>query len=158
MIRTEMACCFTGHREIPSGQLPVLLEKLEEKIRKLIQSGTEDFIAGGARGFDTLAAGTVLKLRSEFPHIRLILALPCREQSKGWKTEDILLYQQIMQQADVIHYVSENYDRGCMMRRNRFMVDHSRCCVFYLTRRRSGTYKTVEYAIQQNLELDNILI
>ncbi|MBE5040222.1 SLOG family protein [Ructibacterium gallinarum] len=158
MIRTDVACCFTGHREIPTEDLYMLVHKLELKIRDLIQNGSADFITGGARGFDTLAAGTILTLRNEFPHIRLILALPCKEQTKGWKTADVLLYQQIMQQADIVHYVSESYDRGCMMRRNRFMVDHSRRCVFYLTHRRSGTYKTVEYAMQQSLTLYNILI
>ena len=133
-------------------------EKLERQIRMLIQENMTYLITGGARGFDTLAAQAVLALRREFPHIRLILALPCREQTRGWRAQDRALYDGIYRQADLIHYTAEVYDRGCMMRRNRFMVDHSVCCIFYLTSPRSGTYKTVQYAMERGLRLCNILI
>lgn len=130
---------------------------MERQIRQLIQDGICDFIAGGARGFDTLAAETVLGLRQEFPHIRLILALPCRDQTRGWSQGEKLQYERIAARADVVHYLAETYDSGCMMRRNRFMVEHSTSCVFYLIRMRSGTYKTVEYAMEQGHTLYNIL-
>ena len=132
-------------------------QKLELIIRKVIRDGITDFIAGGALGFDTLAAQTILKLRTEYPHIRLILALPCRNQTKNWRASDKLIYEQICRKADLVYYLSDSYDSGCMMRRNRFMVDNSSCCIFYLVRSGSGTYKTVSYAMDNGLKLYNVL-
>lgn len=157
MIRKEYACSFTGHRVIAKEFREELPAHLEQLIRNLIEDGFLDFISGGALGFDTLVSETVLRLREEFPQIRLILALPCQDQSKGWSSFDRQRYEEICQRADVVHYTADRYSTSCMMRRNRFMVDNSVACIFYLTNQRSGTYKTVSYALEQNLKLYNIL-
>lgn len=73
----EKTCCFTGHREIPSGQRRRIFAKTEEAIEGLIKKGYLYFGAGGALGFDTIAAFAVLKLKERYPDIRLILVLPC---------------------------------------------------------------------------------
>ena len=62
MTMREQTCCFTGHRDIPSTQRRVLVENLEETVRQLIGRGIRYFGAGGALGFDTLAAQTLLGL------------------------------------------------------------------------------------------------
>ncbi len=157
VIRKEKACCFTGHRVIGSihrEDMPALLEK---QIRCRIQEGICDFITGGARGFDTLAAEAVIRLRTEFPQIRLILAIPCPDQTQGWPLDEKIRYEEIALKADETCLVSKSYTKTCMMRRNRFMVDNSIGCIFYLTQMRSGTYKTVEYAMEQGSKLYNIL-
>lgn len=157
MIKKDYACCFTGHRIINKKFLDSLPKQLETQIRLLIADGITDFISGGALGFDTLAAEAVLRLREEFPRIRLILALPCKDQTRAWSPADKARYEAICQSADDIHYTAERYSSTCMMRRNRFMVDNSSACVFYLTHQRSGTRQTVSYAIEQDLRLYNIL-
>ena len=40
-------------------------------------------------GFDTLAAKTVLDLKKDYPDIKLILVLPCLNQTRGWKDADV---------------------------------------------------------------------
>ncbi len=157
MIRREHACCFTGHRILAKKFRETLPGQLESQIRHLIAEGFVDFISGGALGFDTLAAETILRLREEFPQIRLVMALPCRDQDKDWSSADKIRYEKICRSADLIHYTAERYSATCMMSRNQFMVDNSTACVFYLTHQRSGTYKTVSYAIEQNHKLYNIL-
>ncbi len=157
MIHKDLACCFTGHRIIAKEFQNTLPAQLELQIRRLIGQGMVDFITGGARGFDTLAAQAVLKLREEFPQIRLLLALPCKDQSKGWASSDKAVYDRIFKSADFVYFTGNHYTIDCMMRRNRFMVDNSSACVFYLTNQRSGTYKTVAYAIEQDRQLYNIL-
>ena len=155
--KKEQSCCFTGHRVISPEHLTAVKARLNRQIFRLTDKGIYRFFTGGARGFDTLAAETVLALRKTIPQIQLILALPCKNQSKGWNSADKARYEQILHQADEVHYLAESYDNGCMMRRNRFMVDNSSCCIFYLTHMRSGTYKTVEYAMEQGHDLYNIL-
>ncbi|WP_125114911.1 SLOG family protein [Agathobaculum sp. Marseille-P7918] len=147
------ACCFTGHRDIPPEILPTLAAKLEAIVLELIADGIRYFYAGGALGFDTLAAETVLQLRDQFPQIRLILAIPCREQTRGWSTTSINRYGHILHRANEVIYTSEHYTRGCMQRRNRFMVDHSAVCVAYCTRSTGGSAYTPQYARKFGLRI-----
>ena len=56
----NIACCFTGHRKIPQKKYIQIQEKLKDKIVKAIQNGYTFFYAGGAVGFDTMAAPLTL--------------------------------------------------------------------------------------------------
>lgn len=148
------ACCFTGHRDIPLEILPALAAKLEVLVLELITDGIRYFYAGGALGFDTLAAETVLRLRDQFPQIRLILALPCREQTRGWSAASVDRYESILRRANGVIYTSEHYyTRGCMQRHNQFMVDHSAVCVAYCTRATGGSAYTLQYARKSGLRI-----
>ena len=65
----HQTCCFTGHRIIPQAQYPALKKRLASEIVHLIHQGVIYFGAGGALGFDTLAALTVLELKAEYPQM-----------------------------------------------------------------------------------------
>ena len=146
-------CCFTGHRIIPEKDYPILREHLVTEIANLIRQGVNSFLAGGALGFDTMAAQAVLDLKMEYPHIRLILVLPCKSQTRGWNERDIKIYDRILHEADQVVFTSENYHRGCMAKRNRYLVDNSSVCVCYLCERKGGTAYTVQYAKQKGLRI-----
>ena len=75
--------CFTGHRNIPTEQYDALNQRLEHIIVHLIDRGYRFFGAGGALGFDTMAAQAVLTLKKQYTFIRLILVLPCHSQTKN---------------------------------------------------------------------------
>ena len=64
---TYKTVCFTGHRKIPYNQLNSIAVRLNETVEKLILSGYCNFAAGGALGFDTMAAECVLKLKKYIP-------------------------------------------------------------------------------------------
>ncbi|MBQ9347664.1 MAG: DUF1273 family protein [Oscillibacter sp.] len=149
----SQTCCFTGHRNIAHGILPALTVELDRTIRTLIADGIQRFETGGARGFDTLAAETVLRLRREFPHIRLILVLPCKNQTRGWRADDVRRYEAVMEQADQVIYTGDEYTTECMRRRNRCLVDHSGVCAAYCTRAFGGTAYTVDYAQRQGVRV-----
>jgi len=84
-IECNVSCCFTGHRKIPQKKYIQIQEKLKDEIVKAIQNGYTFFYAGGAIGFDTMAAQTVLEIKAQHPHIKLILVLPCVNQTDGWE-------------------------------------------------------------------------
>lgn len=148
--------CFTGHRELPAEYLPEISKSLEDAVVALIEQGYCCFGAGGALGFDTLAAQTVLRLRERYPQIRLILVLPCLNQTRGWPQADIDTYEEIKRCADKVTYTSEHYFRGCMQKRNRHLVDNSSVCICYLTKPTGGTAYTVDYARRRGLQVINI--
>ena len=152
----EKTCCFTGHRDIPSGAYQLIFKKTEEMVESLIQKGYLYFGAGGALGFDTIAAFTVLKLKERYPNVRLILVLPCLAQTRGWSKEDVEIYEDIKSKADKVVYTSQEYTRGCMHKRNRHLVDNSSACTAYLTDSKGGTAYTVDYAEKHGLTVFNI--
>ncbi len=152
----EQTCCFSGHRILPEPLKMHISNILAVRILNLIDRGITTFICGGALGFDTLAALTVLKVRIFYPQIRLILALPSPEQPFGWHKKDIKLYQNILNQANEIVYMAQEYHGGCMHMRNQYMVNHSAYCICYMLKNTGGTAYTVQYAQKQHLHIYNI--
>jgi len=153
----EKTCCFTGHRELPTGLGRWKLSKrLEKAVVKQIEKGVRFFGAGGALGFDTLAAQTVLKLKKKYPDIKLILVLPCLTQTRGWPVEDVEEYERIKAQADKVVYISQEYTKDCMFKRNRHLVDDSGVCICYKVKDSGGTAYTVDYAKAQGLKIMNL--
>jgi len=156
MTQREKTCCFTGHRNIPVGEYQNIKRRLRETIKALAERGVIYYGAGGALGFDTLAAQAVLSLQTALPQLRLILVLPCLSQTWGWREMDRQVYEEIKAQAAKVRYVSEEYTPDCMHRRNRHLVEHSGVCVCYMSRSTGGTAYTVNYAKQQGLEIINL--
>ena len=154
--RKNRTACFTGHRELPTENLPEISKRLEDTLLTLIEQGYCYFGAGGALGFDTLAAQTVLRLRERYPQIRLILVLPCLNQTRGWQQADVDIYEELKRRADKVTYTSESYFRGCMQKRNRHLVDNSSGCICYLTKPTGGTAYTVNYARRSGLQVINM--
>jgi len=152
----EITCCFTGHRTIPMGQLNYVKNLLNRTVEELIAKGYSVFAAGGALGFDTMAAQCVLNLKFKYPRIKLLLILPCLEQTKGWSEYDISVYEDIKNKADEVIYTSLNYTKGCMFKRNRALVDKSSVCIAYLTKKTGGTAYTAKYAVEKGLQLINL--
>jgi len=66
-------CCFTGHRSLSGEEKLKAAVRLRRVIEEQIKAGIVFYGAGGARGFDTLAAQTVLDMKKDYPQLRLIL-------------------------------------------------------------------------------------
>ncbi len=152
----DTTVCFTGHRDIPADKRTEILRALARTVGELYLQGYRTFCAGGALGFDTLAAAVVLVLKKKKDDVRLHLILPCPDQTKGWRQADIDMYEAIKAEADDIVYVAPRYERGCMHARNRQLVEQSGVCVAYMSRETGGTAYTVSYAKQHNLRIINI--
>ncbi|MBQ8780296.1 MAG: DUF1273 family protein [Oscillospiraceae bacterium] len=150
--------CFTGHRYVKIT--PKLEARLESTICGLIEKyGAADFYAGGALGWDTLCAQTVLRLRRKYP-IRLHLVLPCCEadQTARWSAVQKEIFVKIMSAADSVEYVSQSYFDGCMKLRNQRLVEYADGCVCYYNekKRASGTGQTVCMAQHKNIVVINL--
>lgn len=154
--KEKTSCCFTGHRKIPPETISEISQRLEIIVVQLIEGGCTYFYSGGALGFDTLAAQTVLKCRAKYPQIRLVLVLPCRNQADHWCAKDKAVYEDILSAADEVIYTAQSYFKGCMHKRNRYLIEHSDICVCYLTENTSGTAYTVNYAIGKKLAIYNV--
>ena len=148
--------CFTGHRDIPPAHIFSLPRVLEREVLNLIERGATVFRAGGAMGFDTLAALKMLELREIYPHIELELILPCRNQTERWSEPEVRTYQYVLDQADRHTFLHDRYVDGCMLERNRELLRGSDVCLAYCCQNRGGTLYTVTHAIKQGVELINL--
>jgi uncharacterized phage-like protein YoqJ len=152
-VKRKMTCCFTGHRAISRDEKELTSEMIKNTVRYLVRRGVRYFTVGGALGFDTVAAVYVHHLKATHPEVELHLVLPCRDQNKGWSTEDNRRYYAIMGVADSIHYIHDTYTRSCMKERNAYMVDHSTACICFYDENqpKTGTGQTVRMAKSKGL-------
>ena len=153
----DISVCFTGHRKINGEDPADVSAKLDVVIERCISKGYRRFIAGGAIGFDCLAAKRVIEAKKKYPAVKLWLILPCRDQTKLWtKLVDINEYRTLKESADEIVYIQNFYDDECMMKRNAYMIDNSSLCVAYFSGRRGGTANTVRYAEKKGVAVVNL--
>lgn len=159
----EHTCCFTGHRpdKLPWGtdeedpRCLALKARLADALEEEYRAGTRHFICGMARGADLYFAEAVLALRERLPSVTLECARPCESQARSWPREEQERYQSILDQCDFETLVQHHYDRGCMARRNRYMVDHAaRLIGVYDGVPKGGTAQTVLYALRKGLHLN----
>lgn len=154
MNKREKTVCFSGHRILHDPK-EIVERSIEIAIKQCISEGAEIFMTGGALGVDTIAAWTVMRLRKEFPEIRLVLALPCpsKEQTLKWTDKQKLEYQSILTLADEVKILSDSYTDKCMLERNKYMIDNSGTLIYYKRTERGGTGYTVRYAQKQAIKL-----
>lgn len=156
-LNPDITACFTGHRSLPLRRQSEFISNTDTAIAHLYEQGYKNFIAGGAVGYDTLAACRVVIAKRNYSDVNLILALPCRNQTERWTSEnDLKMYKFLLGAADDVIYTSQFYDKGCMQIRNRWMVDHSSVCIAYCTSNTGGTASTVRYAKRNNLRVINV--
>ena len=158
-------CCFTGHRpdKLPWGEQESdprcvrIKGELTAALERAYGLGYRHFISGMARGGDLYFAEAVLELREKYPDVLLECARPCESQSTRWPREERQRYDTILDRCNYETMVQHVYDRGCMMRRNRYMGDHaSRIIALYDGVPKGGTAQTLAYALRKGLDTDII--
>ena len=145
--KRQRRCCFTGHR--PEKLLVTeqeLRAKLKAAIKEAIPDGYCTFISGMSRGTDLWASDVVLQLKSHYPHIHLICAVPYPDFEKSWDEHWQILYHNILSRADLVRIISSHYHDGCYQKRNCWMVDHSSRVIAVYNGSSGGTQNTIRYA------------
>ena len=157
-------CCFTGHRpsKLPWGHREDDLRCLDLKmdiVQALVElygRGYRSFYCGMAEGCDLYFAESVLMLRQVHEDVSLHAAVPCRTQADRWLREQRARYQELLKQCDSVNVLQEVYSPGCMMARNRFMVNRSSVLLACYNGEPGGTRNTIFYAKEQGLEIITI--
>lgn len=153
----EHSCCFTGHRDLTEEEKYTAERRIRAVVKAFYEMGITDYITGGAIGFDTIAAATIINMkRSGYPNLRLAVVIPFKDQPERWSHSDKVLYRTTLEAADEIVCLNEKYTPSCMMERNIFMVDNSSYCLSYVTRQSGGSWNTVKYAERHGLKIINL--
>ena len=159
-MRRDISCCFTGHRpeKLPWGedeQAPSCLEikdKLAASVVRAYEAGYRHFLCGMARGADFYFCEAVLALREQLPDVTLEAVIPCEEQAARWSERERERWFSLVERCDGETMLQHHYDKGCMLRRNRYLVDHSAMLIAVYDGMLGGTMYTLSYAMKRGLE------
>ena len=162
----SMGCAFTGHR---AQKLPWRYDEQDPRCLDLKQrifdtaeavwsAGFDHFICGMAEGCDLYFCESVLELRSEHPEISLEAAIPFAGQADLWPRAERERYDRLLSACDQVTVLQEEYTPGCMMRRNRYMVDHADLIIACFDGHTGGTLNTLRYAVEKNVRILHLSI
>ncbi len=157
------SCCFTGHRpkHLPWGEEegdPRCVQaryRIAQELERAVQDGFRYFYSGMALGADLIFSEAVLACAIVHPEIELLAAIPCEDQTRGWPLDQKERYERILKaiRPENRILVQKERSRGCMTRRDRYMVNHSsRIIALYDGVSKGGTYYTLSYAMSKGLE------
>lgn len=129
-----MTCTFTGHRpeRLPWGENEederclALKFLIAQAVGEAYDDGYREFLCGMARGCDFYFAEAVINLRRAHKSVSLIAMVPCPTQTDGWSEKDKARHALLCNQADAVCVFEPIYSGGCMLRRNRAMVERAR--------------------------------
>jgi len=160
----ETSCCFSGYRpeKLPwrtkedDPRCQELKRKIKLELEQLYRSGMRHFFCGMARGSDMYFCEAALNLREEYTEITIEAAIPCEAQAARWNEWERSRYFHLVGQCDVETFVSREYTKDCMIRRNRYMVDNSAVLLAVYDGKFGGTMQTIEYAARKGLKVITI--
>lgn len=157
----KLTCAFSGHRpeRLPWGsdetdpRCDALKVQMEKALRQLCENGVTHFICGMARGTDQYFLELLLELREEYP-FSIEAAIPCPRQDRLWSRQEQERYGWLLEKCDVVTCREPQYSEGCMLRRNRYMVDRADILLTVFDGlEQGGTAATVAYARQKGLSI-----
>ena len=154
-------CCFTGHRpaKLPWGnderdpRCLALKQSILRELERLYRNGIRHFISGMALGCDLYFAEAVLELKERYPAITLEAALPFPGQADRWSDVNRARWLQILDACDLETVVQKQYDRWCMLRRDRYMVERSAVVLAVFDDSPGGTKYTLDCAAKARLDI-----
>lgn len=147
-------CAFTGNRpeKMPFGMnendpaCVAFKARIKDEIERLIGQGFAHFMSGGSLGLDLFAAEAVLELRVKYPWILLEMVSPFDAQSAKWEEEYQMRHDRLFGSADIVTATSHEYTKGCIFKRNYYLVSNADLLMVAHNGQPGGTAKTIEYA------------
>ena len=165
--RNNQTVAFTGHRKERIlqgfGNDPRILAQIREAVAgmviELYGQGYKEYYTGMASGFDDAATTNSFNLlrslnqlasRNQMPFILI-------KQHLWFEAEDRLLYARLLERMDRVVMVSENYHKGCYLRRDEYMVRKADTVIAYWDLvPKGGTFYTVNKALESGKSVINL--
>lgn len=136
--------CVTGHRYIVKNKPNNIA--INHLIDLALKDGIQQFYVGMSRGADFLFAD-ILSERN----LNWVAIIPCISQTHLWNKTDKDKHKFLVDKADDMIILHDEYKRGVMHYRNRYMVDNSELLLaIYDDSAKGGTFYTVNLALKQH--------
>ena len=159
-------CSFTGHRsaKLPWGyneedpRCQDLKQRIFDAVEAVYSAGFKEFICGMAEGCDLYFCEAVMTLREEHPEITVEAAIPFSGQADKWPPAQRRRYDRLVSECDVRTLLQTEYTPDCMMKRNRYMVDHADLIIACYDGQSGGTLNTLRYALEKDVRILHLSI
>lgn len=135
---------FFGHRKLDS---PILIEEqLEAIVLNLLSTKAYiEFLVGRDGDFDLLAASVIHRCKRTFRNdnssLVWVMPYPTAEYRDNERA-----FRAYYDEIEICSEASGKHFKNAFQLRNRSMIDRSDLAVFYVQRKSSGAWKTLEYA------------
>lgn len=151
------SAAFTGHRFLPFGSQEYLKEQIRNVIIECYSEGIHNYFCGMAIGFDMLAAEAVLEMKTQLHDIALSAVVPYRNQNERFSPSAQRRYTTILNKADNVIVLNEEYHTRCFFERNDYMVDRASLLIAYFDgTHKGGTFYTCSKAKSKGMPINNL--
>ena len=135
--------------------LPVNFYLKSPSDQQVYDRGFRTFLCGMARGCDQYFAEAVLACRAAgtAPEAILTAMVPCPSQKDGWAAEEQARYDALLAACSAVEVLEPVYTPGCMLRRNRAMVQRASLLISVFDGTPGGTASTLRFAAKQGIEI-----
>ena len=148
-------CAVTGHRNISENKIEFVRRELRREIELAVSDGYITFMSGFADGVDIEFVEIVVEIKQDNPDIIIEVALPYRDRLRTKNK----LFHELLDNCDIITVTSEEYNKSCFHRRNKYMIENSeRVIAVYDGRQKGGTFHALKIAEKYNREIKLIKI
>lgn len=146
-------CFFAGEEKLPSRIYSrLLVGSLIECIYDYIAMGYQNFLFRSKRGFEMLAAETVLYIKNTHPHIKLFVLVPSYNMFKNWQGQDKIWIERLLIEADGVYCDRIQSSRGSETRVDNIILEQATGAIFYV-KRQSHFYSNAKRLMDNFAEL-----
>ena len=85
-------------------------------------------------------------------------AVPFAGQAEHWGAAQRQRYEALLARCDTVTVLQGHYSPGCMMKRNRYMVDHADLIIACYDGKSGGTLNTLRYAIERDIQIVHLAL
>ena len=113
------------------------------------------FYTGMAWGTDIICAEIVLQIKclTDF-HPKLICVIPFQKQYETWPESYQLRYKAILEQADELVRISDDFHKKCLWERNKYIIGQcGHLIAVYDGKSKGGTAEKIEMAKRKDAKI-----
>ena len=144
-------CVFFGHRDcsLSEEEMKILQNTIVELI---LNHNVCDFWVGGMGNFDKITSQMIRNLKTNFPHIKLHLALAYIPTNK----ENYEYQEKIFDRVFCPQGIESGPPKFAICRRNKEMVLNADFLICYVKQKFGGAYQAMQIAKRNNKTFFNI--
>ena len=146
--------CFFGHRYIDNHS--EISEDVYRIAKQLIKEKEYvEFLVGRDGDFDLIVASAIRMATKEldYGNSSLIWILP---YDKAEFENNRQAYEDYYDSVEVCEESAKVHPKSAIKIRNRYMIDRSDLCVFYVSKSSGGAYQALRYAEKQDKKIINL--
>lgn len=149
-----LTVCFFGHRNIDGFRR--VSELVEQTIdRFLYENNFVEFLVGRDGDFDQIVSSAIVKAKRDYGTGSFTHTLVLPYMKADYKN-NIATFEDYYDEIEICDQSEKAYPKAAIQIRNRFLVDRSDYCVFYVEHKEGGAWQTMRYALKQEKRIVNL--